>query len=89
LKTMMNVTFQRAALDDIKNEKGGVPKQFRKPLRDFLRNMTYIGQGMRCSDPRYPDLYFIKFRNWYVLYLPLSQQQVVVVAVMYNYGQLP
>jgi hypothetical protein len=86
---MMNVTFQRSALDDIKNEKGGVPKQFRKPLRDFLRNMTYIGQGMRCSDPRYPDLYFIKFRNWYVLYLPLSQQQVVVVAVMYNYGQLP
>ena len=86
---MINVTFQRAALDDIKNEKGGVPKQFRKPLRDFLQNMTYIGQGMRCSDPRFPDLYFIKFRNWYVLYLPLSEQQIVVVAVMYNYGQLP
>lgn len=44
----MKVTFQRAALDDIKNEKGGVPTQFRKPLREFLRSMTYIGQGMRA-----------------------------------------
>jgi|GEM_PF-4521779 len=34
---MIFVTFQRSALDDIKNEKGGVPKQFRKPL---LQNMT-------------------------------------------------
>jgi hypothetical protein len=57
----MKVTFQRAALDDINNEKGGVPKQFRKFLRNFLRSMTYIGQGTRCSDPRYSDLYFIKF----------------------------
>jgi hypothetical protein len=85
----MKVTFQRAALDDIKNEKGGVPTQFRRPLRDFLRSMTYIGQGMRCSDLRYSDLYFIKFRNWYVLYLPISEEHIVVVAIMYNYGQLP
>ena len=85
----MKVTFQRAVLDDIKNEKGGVPKQFRKPLRDFLRSMTYIGQGMHCSDPRYSKLYFIKFRSWYVLYLPISEQHIAVVAVMYNYGQLP
>jgi|GEM_PF-2597476 len=85
----MKVYFQQTALDDIKNEHGGVPAQFREPLRDFLRNMLYVGQGMCCSDPGYSDLYFIKFRNWYVLYLPISEQQIVVIAVMYNYGQLP
>lgn len=44
----MRVTFQTAALDDIRNKKGGVPQQFRKPLREFLRNLVFVGQGMHA-----------------------------------------
>ena len=85
----MRVTFQKAALDDIRNEKGGVPPQLRKPMRDFLQGIVFIGQGMRCTSENYWDLYFIKFRNWYIVYRPVSQERIDVVAVQYNYGQLP
>jgi len=34
----MKVYFQQTALDDIKNEHGGVPAQFREPLRGCLKS---------------------------------------------------
>lgn len=85
----MRVTFQRAALDDIRNEKGGVPPQFRKPLREFLRGLVFVRQGMRCTSEQYSDLYFIKFNYWYVMYRAVSDEHIDIVAVQYNYGQLP
>ncbi|MFW5666068.1 MAG: hypothetical protein ACOC2Z_11105 [Coleofasciculus sp.] len=85
----MRVTFQKAALDDIRNKKGGVPQQFRKPLREFLRNLVFVGQGMHCTSEKYVDLYFIKFKYWYVMYRAVSEEHIDVVAVQYNYGQLP
>jgi hypothetical protein len=85
----MRVTFQRSALDDIRKEKGGVPPQFRKPLREFLQALVFVGQGLRCTSEQYSDLYFIKFKYWYIMYRGVSDQHIDVVAVQYNYDQLP
>jgi hypothetical protein len=63
--------------------------QFRKPLREYLRSLVFVGQGMRCTSEQYSDCYFIKFKYWYVMYRAVSEGHVDVVAVQYNYGQLP
>lgn len=48
-----------------------------------------MGQGMHCTSEKYVDMYFIKFKYWYVMYRAVSEKHIDVVAVQYNYGQLP
>lgn len=83
----MKVKFQRAALDDIKNPKGGIPRTLRKGLREQLRAMRFPHQGIKCTNVRYPDTY-IKYKNWFVMYRVVDQGTIDVLAVEYNYGQI-
>jgi len=80
----MLVSWQQGALDDVRS---CVPQQFRKPLRDFLSGLYYVGQGAPSDDPRYPEARYIKFRYWLVVYLPINEQHIGVLAVNYDYGQ--
>jgi hypothetical protein len=80
----MRISWQRGALDDVKS---CVPKQFRKPLRDFLSGLYYVGQGAPSNDPRYPEARYIKFQYWIVVYVAISDRHIGVLAVYYDYGQ--
>lgn len=80
----MRVSWQRSALNDVKTS---VPVQFRKPLREFLSSLYYVGQGAPSADPRYPGARFIKFKYWIVMYYQITERHIGVVAVHYDYGQ--
>jgi hypothetical protein len=79
----MNVGWDVAALDDVRDL---VPQPLRQGLRDHLRQMLWPGQGLRCQDARYSDCYFVKYRQWLVMYTVIAEDTIVVVGVEYNYG---
>lgn len=82
----MNVEWTTAALADVESV---VPGRFRIPLLEFLRGLLFIGQGRLCTDPRYPNASFIKFQFWFVMFVPVGDDGIGVIAVEYNRGQEP
>lgn len=82
----MKVDWTTAALADVESI---VPEQFRVPMLDFLERLVFIGQGRPCTDARYPDAHFIKFQFWFVMYVPVGDDGIGVIAVEYNRGQEP
>ncbi len=86
----MKVTWQRTALDDIRNPRGGVPPLFRGKLREYLRALRSTKAGVPCTDSRYADCYFVKFKYWFVMYRIADDEHIDVLAVQYDYsGESP
>lgn len=79
----MNVQWVGSARDDIQ---ALVPKGLRAGLRDKMRSLMWVRQGMRCQNERYGDCHFVHYRQWLVMYLPLAEDEIAVVGVEYNYG---
>ncbi|MEB3327800.1 MAG: hypothetical protein VKQ33_01065 [Candidatus Sericytochromatia bacterium] len=80
----MKVVWTRAALADVE---GCVPAGFRPALAARLQGMMFLGQGRRCLEARFQGARFLKFRYWLVMYVPVEEDTIAVVAVEYNYGQ--
>lgn len=80
----MIVRWTRPALDDVT---AVVPDAMRTGLRQRLKLLQYAGQGLNCTDPRYPGAYYLKYRNWLAMYVEVAPGCVTVIGVEYNYGQ--
>ena len=82
----MKINWTTAALADVE---ACVPAPFRLPMQAFLQRSRFVGQGRLFTARRYTETYFIKFQHWLVIYLPLDEGAVAVIAVEYSYGQAP
>lgn len=82
----MKVDWTVAALADVENV---VPENFRLPMLEKLEGLRYLGQARSCTDPRYHDALYIKFRYWFVMFVPSAEGEIIVIAVEYNYDQEP
>lgn len=80
----MKVVWTKAALGDVV---ACVPDGFRPALSERLGRMMFASQGRRCFENKFPGARFVKFRYWIVIYVPVDDDTIAVVAVEYNYGQ--
>lgn len=80
----MRTLWTRPALADVR---ACVPAPFRPVLRERLATLRYVGQGRSCASPRYPGTCYLKIEHWLVMFRPIDDEAIAVVAVEYNYGQ--